>query len=85
MWTKNFINSQTVTYKSFLKKKKMEDKIQLIKRWLEKLLLKNDKCHGIYFTLVQTKTNMLFMSKEQNVCVIGHNNAEIKQKFWGKT
>lgn len=37
------------------------------------------KCNVIYFTAGTTKTNMLFMGKEQNV--ISLNNPETIQKF----
>lgn len=42
------------------------------------------KYNVIYFTAGKTKTNMLFMGKEQNIYVISLNNTETIQKFWEK-
>lgn len=46
----------------------MTEKKTIVKKW---------QCHLFYFTARKTKTNMLFMDKEQNVYVISFNTAEI--------
>lgn len=70
----------TITWQlSNFSKKLLEGIIQLSKKWLGKPSVKEMAKTGIYFTVGQTKA--LIMNKEQNVCVISLNNAEIIQSF----
>lgn len=47
----------------------------------EKILSTKWQHSLFYFTARKTKTNMLFVGKEQNVYVRSFNNAEITQNF----